>query len=582
MRLSFALISLLTTCTITNSLPCQFNRRTDSTDQELPENHPNIRSKKITKTYRLQQRKLQTSSFENEQNPLPSIYQFPNHFRSINGTKNNIQNPQWGAADTEFIRKSDPAYGPDNSPSGDDRPNPRMISNLVLDQDDVKHNSNGASDYLWQWGQFLDHDLVHGSTTESEVVQIDVPDCDSHFDPSCKNETKMSIHRTTYHDGADGIRQQVNEITVYIDASNVYGSDDVRAAALRTFIGGKLKTSDGNLLPKNLDGLPNAMGTDSSFFLAGDVRANEQVGLVSIHTLFVREHNYWARRIATEYNIDNDERIYQMARVIVAAEMQAITYREFLPLLLGDKALQAYSGYDSTVNAGVSNEFAAAAYRVGHTMLNDFIMTPGVSPGFIELKDAFFNVEPIEFHDIDPFLLGLSRQKAQKIDCNIITSVRNFLFGEPGNGGHDLGTFNIMRGRDHGLPSFNEVRSSHGLSTVSSFDEFKGNDAGIVDALKLAYNNDISKLDPWVGMLAERHVEGSMVGSTLQAILTDQFERVRDGDRFWYETYLSSDLRELVNDQTLSRIIRRNTHISGADIPDNVFVASSTSSNVFS
>merc|ERR1712127_936205 len=118
--------------------------------------------------------------------------------------------------------------------------------------------------------------------------------------------------------------------------------------------------------------------------------------------------------------------------------MQAITYREFLPLLLGDDALQPYSGYKSNVNAGVSNEFATAAYRVGHTMLNDIIMTPGISPGFLELKDAFFKIGLIESHNIDPFLLGLSQQRAQKIDASIITSVRNFLFREPGNGGHDL------------------------------------------------------------------------------------------------------------------------------------------------
>ena len=601
MKLSIAFLSLITTYTTTNSLACQFSKGGRTlTDEELPPDHPKIHTKQTPNinSSGLRHRKLGSrtrtsggggggggsdrdgrrdggdggSGGGGGGSTLPPRDQFPNHFRTIDGTQNNIQNPLWGAADTEYIRISNPEYGPDNSPSGDDRPNPRMISNLVLDQTTVKYNSNQASDYLWQWGQFLDHDLDHGPLTESEVIQIDVPTCDTFFDPSCNSQATMSIHRTTYHDGADGVRQQINEITSYIDASNVYGSNIVRAAALRTFNGGKLKTGDHDLLPKNIEGLPNAGGTDSSFFLAGDVRSNEQVGLMSIHTLFVREHNYWADRIAREYNINNDEQIYQMARVIVAAEMQAITYREFLPLLLGGDALQPYSGYKSNVNAGVSNEFATAAYRVGHTMLNDIIMTPGVSPGFLELKDAFFNIGLIESHNIDPFLLGLSQQRAQEIDCGVVSSVRNFLFGEPGNGGHDLGSLNIMRGRDHGLPSFNEVRSSYGLSTVSSFDNFAGNEAGIVDALKSAYGDDISKLDPWVGMLAERHVQGSMVGKTLQKVLTDQFERVRDGDRFWYETYLSPDLRRLVNDQTLSRVIQRNTNISRDDIKDNVFV----------
>ena len=86
----------------------------------------------------------------------------------------------------------------------------------------------------------------------------------------------------------------------------------------------------------------------------------------------------------------------------------------------------------------------------------------------LELKDAFFNIGLIENDDIDLILLGLSQQRAQPIDASVITAVRNFPFGELGNSGHDLGSLNIMRGRDHGLPSFNVIRSSYRLRTLSS------------------------------------------------------------------------------------------------------------------
>jgi hypothetical protein len=382
----------------------------------------------------------------------------------------------------------------------------------------------------------------------------------------------MSISRSSNIYGIDGVRQKINFITAYIDASNVYGSDEERASALRTFSGGKLKTGRNNLLPKNEEGLPNVGGTGNNLFLAGDARANEQVGLVFMHILFVWEHNFWADRIARKYGINNDEQIYQLARVIVAAEIQAITYREFLPLLLGRFTLGQYAGYKPGVDAGITNVFATAAYRVGHTMLNDIVMTPGIAPGYLELKNAFFNLGVIEDYNIDPFLLGLSNQKSQDIDCRIVNSVRNFLFGDPGNGGHDLGSLNIMRGRDHGLPDYNGVRESYGLPRIRSFDDFAGDEQGIIRALKSAYDNDINKLDPWVGMLAERHVSGAMVGETLMRVLSDQFRRLRDGDRFWYERYLSQDLVNLVNDQTLSRIIKRNSNISGGDIQENVFL----------
>ena len=62
-----------------------------------------------------------------------------------------------------------------------------------------------------------------------------------------------------------------------------------------------------------------------------------------------------------------------------------------------------------------------------------------------------------------------------------------------------------------------------------------------------------------------------MVGRVYHELIVDQFTRLRDGDRFYYESALPEELIRLVNDQTLARIIRRNTEIDD-EIPDNVFV----------
>jgi hypothetical protein len=62
-----------------------------------------------------------------------------------------------------------------------------------------------------------------------------------------------------------------------------------------------------------------------------------------------------------------------------------------------------------------------------------------------------------------------------------------------------------------------------------------------------------------------------MVGETLSALLRHQFLRLRRGDRFWYERYLDSELRSLIERQTLAVIIRRNTEI-GRELQDNVFL----------
>lgn len=209
----------------------------------------------------------------------------------------------------------------------------------------------------------------------------------------------MFFDRSHYQSGTgtSGVpREQINQITAFIDASNVYGSDEARAAALRTFVGGKLKTSDGDLLPVNVSGLPNAGGPDPSLFLAGDVRANENIMLSSLHTLFVREHDRLATLIALRDPLATDEEIYQLARKIVGAQMQIVTYQEFLPALLGPAAPDlSVGGYDSSVDASIANGFSAALYRFGHSLLSPRLKLDGggLPVERIPLRDAFFSQE---------------------------------------------------------------------------------------------------------------------------------------------------------------------------------------------
>ncbi len=368
----------------------------------------------------------------------------------------------------------------------------------------------------------------------------------------------------------------MNEITAYIDASNVYGSDVLRALELRTLDGtGQLKTSHHELLPFNVNGFPNAPDSnDPSFFLAGDFRANEQVALTAMHTLFVREHNYWAKLFRRDFPSMNGEEVYQFARAVVGAEMQAITYNEFLPILLGPNALEPYTGYNANVNSGIANVFSTAAYRFGHSMLSSVLLRleangNPIPEGNLQLADAFFHPnEIIDNGGIEPLLRGLASQVAQDIDGLIIDDVRNFLFGPPGAGGFDLAALNIQRGRDHGLPSYKKVRLDFGLSPATSFADISSDPTV---QMSLGLYSGVPAIDIWVGGLAEEYASGGLVGETFSVILKDQFERLRDGDRFWYENYLSPSAVLWVENQTLARIIRRNTKIKH-EIQDNVFI----------
>ena len=506
---------------------------------------------------------------------------FPSEYRTINGRFNNPVIPWLGSVGVPFVRVAPSAYvdGAGRIPARGDGPSARAVSQAVsaqgLHQD--MQSSKGNSNMFWLWGQFIDHDItetpIHVPLEQFDIV---VPTGDAWFDPDGTGAQLIAMDRSAFQT-VSGVRQQVNALTAFLDASMVYGSDAPRALELRTMDGsGELKTSEGDLLPYNVNQFPNApTRLDRTLYLAGDVRCNEQVSLTAIHTLFVREHNYWARQIRAANPGFTGEQVYQHARAIVGGIVQSITYNQWLPMLVGPDAMPPYTGYDSAIDPGISNTFAAAGFRMGHSMLPAFLPrldSSGVEApeGHLSLAQAFFTPTEIGGNGIDSVLRGVTMVKAQELDAHVINDVRNFLFGIPGDGGFDLAALNIQRGRDHGLPDYNTVREHFGLPRISDFAGVNPDPA--VQAKLASVYADCDSIDPWVGLLCEPVVDGAMVGETLQAVLVEQFVRLREGDRFWHEAYLPGDLVDLVQQQTLADIIKRNTGI-GDEIGDDAFIA---------
>jgi hypothetical protein len=472
--------------------------------------------------------------------------------------------------------------------SGASRPSARAISNAIDAQAESIPNNRNLTDMTYVFGQFLDHDITRTIATTDDSQPIAVPTGDPQFDPTSSGTATIPFTRSTFvpnsGKASTGPRQQNNWVTAFIDGSQVYGSDADRARALRTMSGGLMKTSAGNMLPLNTAGLANENDAhqvaDAQLFLAGDVRANENPGLTSLQTLFVREHN----RLATELSAANpsltDEQLYQKVRRFVIAELQWIVYNEYLPALLGSSALPAYSGYTSTVNPGISNEFATAAYRFGHSMLDGEVGRLNndgteVSGGSLELAQSFFNptvfdvTAPNHEGDIDPFLKSESTGRAQEVDVYLDDSVRNFLFGPPGAGGLDLAALNIQRGRDHGLTDYNSMRAAYGLPRVTSFSQIT-TDAALAAKLQATYG-DVNNIDVWVGGLAETHVSGGSLGPLFTKIIADQFTRLRSGDSLYFEKSLSAADVARVKATSLSSIIKANTSLT--NLQANVFIA---------
>jgi len=455
---------------------------------------------------------------------------------------------------------------------------------------------------FWVWGQFVDHDIdLTGGTAVS--FNIPVPCGDPTFDPgtsppddtdpnSCDGDKEIGLNRSNFV-MVDGVRQQINEITSYHDASNIYGSDLERANNLRDLGNkGKLLVSSSNempptdLLPLNTVGQDNANAgffDEDELFLAGDVRANEQAALTALHTLFVREHNRLATDIESENMGWSDEKIYQEAKLIVEGELQWITYNEFLPILLGPNFKPDSFAYDPLIKAQIANEFSTEAYRYGHDAISseverldpldgsEFIDDDGI--GHLSLVQAFFNPNWIKNDGINEILLGVSQSPAEKIDHLMIDELRNLLFGPPGSPGLDLAALDIQRGRDHGTSDYNTVRLAYDLAEVVSFSDITS-DVALQQDLENLYGN-VDNIDLWVGGLAEEPANGSMLGELFSTILKVQFEMIRDGDRYWYQNRdLSEEQLNIIENSYLSDIIMRNTKITS--MQGNVFVMPSS------
>ncbi|MEE9452540.1 MAG: peroxidase family protein [Gammaproteobacteria bacterium] len=492
-------------------------------------------------------------------------------YRTIDGSGNNIDQENWGQAGELFIRTTPSDYGDGlNTPAGADRPSAREISNEIFNQDVSIPDPFHSSAYFWVWGQFVDHDIDLTAGGMTELFNIEVPLGDPYFDPFNTGTVEIPLGRSAVGEGTGELgvpREQVNEVTAYLDASAVYGSDGDRSAFIRD-TSGKLTLSEDGFLPYNDGTLANAglPGMDAEdLYLAGDVRANENVALTAMHTVFAREHNRLVDELVAKHPEYSDEQLYQEARVIVEAYMQHITYDEFLPLLLGKDALSTYQGYDDSIDPQINNSFATAAYRFGHSMLTaslDRVNEDGSESalGHMLLRDAFFTPENIDSADeVNSLLRGLGTQTSQMLDTPMIDEVRNFLFGPPGSGGFDLAALNIQRGRDHGLSDYNAARVAFGLAAVITFSDITSN-LELQDQLESLYGT-VDNIDLFVGGLAEDPMGDSMLGELFTTVIADQFTRIRDGDRFWYEDRLTTEQIELVKDTSLADLVLRNTDI---------------------
>ena len=474
--------------------------------------------------------------------------------------------------------------------------------------------NEGHTMMLMQWGQYIDHDIteVHmfGDNCDkcehfetSKCFPISIPDTDAFFNrpgaPKC-----FPFRRSKGERIGDGPMEQANALTSHLDASMVYGSEACALEKVRDPSRRHLLRMSRGMMPLE-HGMPDCRGHGDLCYLGGDARVNEQPGLTSLHTVFLRHHNNLAERLLRLNPAWGEERVFQETRRLVGAIVQHVTYSEFLPRVLGrdvveefDLGLQErgyYDEYDPTCSTGVLNEFSTAAFRFGHSMIQPHMvlmreeemedMMQGRGPGKMRempLRKHFHNPDFIRENPgaVEELLRGLMTMPMGEVDTHFTREITNHLFEKKTKfSGLDLVALNIQRGRDHGLPGYNVYREVCGLHKLESFKLiFSDIPSDRLARLSRVFSHP-DDIDLFTGLMTEVRLPGALVGPTLACLLAAQFSNLKKCDRFWYETSdpqlrFTPQQLEVIRGVTMSSLMCQGGHNMhkmpryGFDLPD--------------
>ncbi len=323
------------------------------------------------------------------------------NIRSIDGKCNNLRHPDKGAAGS-FLRtgregkepypwQSVPAlsfqgktltYGQISElPSSGPRPHARVISNKMSRRSSELTDDTPHSVFAVIFAQFVNHDLesnrfVNASTQAAPLVAyVTEPNdvtCFTAPGPApipgyrCgANNTILEI-TAKFSEGVSDEKGEFsvyNDATSYLDLSTVYGSKSSTLDVLRTHKGGKLLLENYSITLTPPGGQPTLFtyenilpskattGLDVEILLAGfdprvlftqgDLRAQENMGLMLMHIAFSREHNRiaeWLLKKNPKWAADPeryDEDIFQRARALTIAQYQHIVYEQYFPAEFG-------------------------------------------------------------------------------------------------------------------------------------------------------------------------------------------------------------------------------------------------------
>jgi Animal haem peroxidase len=521
------------------------------------------------------------------QTPPPGV----THFRCADGSWNNLADPKEGAAGTRFLRNV--AMSAIRPETGAQllTPNPRVISRTLLSRPSDGQGSAKMAEVPFlnllsaAWIQFMNGDWInHGEIYFNDVIEVPLPD----DDPARARywQTKIFVGKTQADPTRMSGREEaavsaINEVTHWWDGSQIYGSDQATQTRLRSGVDGKLRINDDGTLPLDAKGI-ECTGFTRNWWL----------GLAMMHTVFSREHNAVCDMLKAAYPDWDDARLFNVARLINAAVMAKIHTIEWTPAILPNPALNAglnmnwYGGITNLLRKGKDRK-TLAEIKVRNPEMGGVVGNPIDKHGRdFGLTEEF--VEVYRLHSLLPETLTLKKHGVEvpvetlpfhatrqsgsgKVSCRHAMADLFYSFGTqhpgalvlnnyprfmqelsiPGNPFFDMGTVDIVRARERGVPRYNEFRRQLGLNPIARFEDLT-DDAGDVARLKEVYGPDpadVEKLDLMVGTLAEGHrPSGFGFGETMFQIFILNATRRLQADRFYTdsfneETYTTEGLR---------------------------------------
>lgn len=489
-----------------------------------------------------------------------------NKYRTYDGFCNNYKYPYWGTTYTSYTRLLTPNYA-------DEMWEPETLFKVpTIGLEIAKHVDSAPIKYsltLVGWTNLVSYDMAHTVSYRMLHTGADIICCTSenrklmprHRHPLCMPLIDQDQNCFNYvrsmlsvpYDKEFGAAQQMNAVTHYLDGSTIYGATTEIAKTLRLKSKGHLRI----LADECKNGEPCLM--------AGDIRPNMDPISAALHIILMREHNRVASSLSEINPQWDDETLFQEARRIVIAELQHITYNEWLPLLIGQS--QSFEAYSVGTEPHVYNSFANAAMQFVTSLFGDELRLYNeerTSASKLPMRYSF--VEPKFFQDdllMDSLIRTLATQNCQTNDLKFSEAMTKYLFSENNETGFNTISLIIQRGKDHGLPSYIKFRKLFELPNKdfnSLADDIPTQER---QQLQNIYS-DVNKVDLFVGGLAESPRRGALLGRTFAKIINLQMRRTRKGDNFFYDnpsqTYpFTSEQLEEIRKSSLARLLCDNS-----------------------